>query len=73
MAEAVSSLAKTTSTDVQLVFGGEAVRTGTIDARVLGTALTAYSEAFSRANALVNGREAQATVRVPSDVAGSIK
>ncbi|MGE5110554.1 MAG: hypothetical protein ACM3JB_06845 [Acidobacteriaceae bacterium] len=67
MAEAVISLAKTTSTDVQLVFDGEAVRTGTIDARVLGTALTAYSEAFSRANALVNGREAQAAVRVDAN------
>lgn len=64
MAEAVSSAGSTTSTHIELVFDGDAVREGTIEARVLGAALSAYSEAFTRANFLVNGRNSEADVLV---------
>jgi hypothetical protein len=47
MAEAVNSAVSSTSTHIQLVFNGQGVREGTIEARVLAGALNAYSDAFS--------------------------
>lgn len=53
-----------TTTHIQVVFDGDAVRHGTIDALDLAEALKAYSETFIRANSLINGRESQASVLV---------
>ena len=54
----------TTTTHIQVVFDGDAVSQGTIDALDLADALKSYSEAFTRANFLINGRESQASVLV---------
>lgn len=58
------------STEIQLVIEGEAVRGGTVDAHVLATALQSYSEAYQRANEVMNGRNSQAAVRVQADFRG---
>ena len=57
MADIEISVSKVTSEYVELVFNGEAVQSGTIDARVLGTALAAFTDAFIRADAIVNGKQ----------------
>lgn len=55
------------ATELQVIFEGLAVESGKIDARVLGTSLTAYSEVFHRANALANGEASEAVVLVESN------
>ena len=55
------------ATELQVIFEGLAVESGKIDARVLGTSLTAYSEVFQRANALANGEASEAVVLVESN------
>jgi len=64
MADIEISTSKVTSEYVELVFSGEAVKSGTIDARVLGTALTAFTDAFIRADTIVNGKKSEASIRV---------
>ena len=55
------------STNLEVVFEGPAVHSGTIDARLLAESLIGYSEVFTRANAIINGRDSQAAVLVQSD------
>lgn len=55
------------STNLEVVFEGPAVKDGTIDARLLAESLLGYSEVFTRANALVNGDVSEASVLVQSD------
>jgi hypothetical protein len=55
------------TTELQVIFEGHAVESGKIDARVLGTSLTAYSEVFQRANSLANGEASEAVVLVESN------
>lgn len=55
------------STNLQIVFEGPAVKEGTIDARLLAESLLGYSEVFTRANAILNGEASQAVVLVESD------
>jgi hypothetical protein len=55
------------STGIELIFEGHTVESGKIDARVLASALGAYSDLFQRANELANGRASEATVLVESD------
>jgi hypothetical protein len=55
------------STSLEVVFEGPAVKSGTIDARLLAESLLGYSEVFTRANAIVNGGESQASVLVQSE------
>jgi hypothetical protein len=55
------------ATELQVIFEGLAVESGKIDARVLGTSLTAYSEVFQRANELANGEASEAVVLVESN------
>ena len=65
MADIEISVSKVTSEYVELVFNGEAVQSGTIDARVLGTALTAFTDAFHTVpDAIVNGKNSEASIRV---------
>jgi hypothetical protein len=60
------------SVEIELVFEGEAVRSGTIDARLLSMSLLGYSEIFRRANEIANGEASEAVVLVESDfVSGS--
>lgn len=54
------------STNLEVVFEGPAVKTGIIDARLLGESLLGYNEVFVRANSLVNGEESVAAVMVQS-------
>jgi len=54
-------------TNLEVVFEGPAVKSGTIDARLLAESLLGYSEVFTRANAVLNGEESQAAVLVQSD------
>src|SRR5438876_7361135 len=56
-----------TSTNLEVVFEGPAVKTGTIDAHLLAESLLGYSEVFTRANAILNGEASQAAVLVQSD------
>jgi hypothetical protein len=55
------------STNLQIVFEGPAVKACTIDARLLAESLFGYSEVFTRANAILNGEASQAVVLVESD------
>ncbi len=55
------------STNLEVVFEGPAVKSGTIDARLLAESLAGYSEVFSRANAILNGSESEAAVLVQSN------
>lgn len=55
------------STHLEVLFEGPAVKTGTIDARLLGDSLIGYSELFTRANAILNGEASEAAVLVQSD------
>jgi hypothetical protein len=57
------------SVEIELIFEGEAVRSGTIDARLLSTSLLGYSEVFRRANEIANGDASEAAVLVKSDFA----
>ena len=54
------------STNVEVVFEGPAVKAGTIDARLLAESLLGYNAVFVRANSLVNGEESIAAVMVQS-------
>jgi hypothetical protein len=55
------------STDIQIVFDGPAVQAGTIKADFLADSLKGYSEVFSRANEIANGKTSEAVVLVRSD------
>ena len=55
------------STSLEIVFEGPAVKSGTIDARLLAESLAGYSEVFSRADAILNGSGSQAVVLVQSN------
>jgi hypothetical protein len=55
------------STGLELVFEGQELESGRIDAGVLGSALAGYSEVFRRANQLVNGDASEAVVLVESN------
>ena len=55
------------STNLEVVFEGPAVKSGMIDARLLGDSLTGYSEVFARTNAVVNGEASEAAVLVQSE------
>ncbi len=55
------------STSVEVVFEGAAVRAGVIDARLLAESLSGYSDVFTRANTIVNGEASEAAVLVHSD------
>lgn len=55
------------STNLEVVFEGPAVKAGTIDARLLAESLLGYNEVFVRANFLVNGHESTAAVLVQSE------
>ena len=62
-----------TTADVELLFEGDSVRSGSIDARLLAESLTAYSIVFQRANEIVNGDRSNAAVRVRATLkAGSL-
>jgi len=55
------------STNLEVFFEGPAVKSGTIDARVLADSLIGYSEVFARTNAIVNGEVSEAAVLVQSE------
>jgi len=55
------------STNLEVVFEGPAVKTGTINARLLAESLAGYSEVFARANSIINGGASDAVVLVESD------
>lgn len=55
------------STNVEIVFEGPAVKQGTIDARLLAESLLGYNAVFTRANSIVNGPESTAAVLVESE------
>lgn len=55
------------STNLEVVFEGPAVKSGMIDARLLADSLAGYSEVFTRANSLINGQASEATVLVQSE------
>ena len=55
-----------TSTNLEIVFEGPAVKAGTIDARLLAESLLGYSEVFVRTNSIMNGEESIAAVMVQS-------
>jgi hypothetical protein len=55
------------STNLEVVFEGPAVKTGMIDARLLAESLSGYSEVFTRVNTLLNGEASEAAVLVQSD------
>jgi hypothetical protein len=55
------------STNLEVVFEGPAVKAGTIDARLFAESLSGYSEVFTRANTIVNGDASEAAVLVLSD------
>lgn len=55
------------STNLEVVFEGPAVRAGTIDARLLAESLLGYNEVFVRANSLINGDASVAAVMVQSE------
>src|SRR5258708_39887081 len=55
------------STNLEVVFEGPAVKSGTIDARPLADSPSGYSQVFTRANAIVNGEMSEAAVLVQSD------
>lgn len=65
-----SSEDRMSSTNIEVVFEGPAVKEGTIDARLLAESLLGYNEVFTRANSLVNGDVSQASVLVQSDFKG---
>jgi hypothetical protein len=54
------------STNLEVVFEGPAVQTGTIDARLLAESLAGCSDVFTRANVIVNGEASEAVVLVES-------
>jgi hypothetical protein len=55
------------STNLEVVFEGPAVKAGTIDARLLSDSLAGYSEVFARANSIINGEASEAAVLVVSN------
>lgn len=55
------------STGIELVFEGQELESGRIDAGVLGSALAGYSEVFRRANQLVNGEASEGMTKSFSD------
>lgn len=55
------------SANLEVSFEGPAVKSGTIDARLLAESLIGYSEVFVRANAFLNGGGSEAAVLVRSD------
>jgi hypothetical protein len=55
------------SANLEVVFEGPTVHTGTIDARLLAESLLGYSEVFTRANDILNGEVSRAVVLVQSD------
>jgi hypothetical protein len=55
------------SIEIQLVFEGEAVQKGMIDAELFAQSLTGYTQIFRRANAVVNGEASESAVLVESD------
>ena len=55
------------SANIELVFEGPAVQSGTIDARLLAESLNGYSSVFRRANEIVNGELSKAAVLVQAD------
>jgi hypothetical protein len=58
------------STNLEVVFEGPAVKSGTIDARLLCESLAGYSEVFIRSNSIANGDVSQANVLVRSEFKG---
>ena len=52
------------TTKIEVVFAGRDVERGLIDARLFAEALLGYHEVFTRANAIANGEDSQATVLV---------
>lgn len=55
------------SAELEVVFEGQALESGKIDARLLGASLVAYSEVFRRANELANGEVSEAAVLVEAN------
>lgn len=55
------------TTEIQLVFEGSAVQSGTIDARLLAESLAGCSDIFRRANQIANGEASEAAVLVQSE------
>jgi hypothetical protein len=55
------------STNLEFVFEGPGVQTGTINAHALADALVGCSDVFTRANQIVNGEASEAVVLVQSD------
>jgi hypothetical protein len=60
-------MAEQSATNIEIVFEGSGVKTGTINARVLADALTGCSDLFSRANQILNGPDSRAVVLVEAD------
>lgn len=52
---------------IQIVYDGEAVQAGTMDVRELAPALLAVGDLFQNSGKLLNGEDAQVSVRVRSD------
>jgi len=63
----MESYRRMSSTNLEVVFEGQAVKAGTIDARLLAESLLGYNEVFTRANSIVNGEESIAAVLVQSE------
>jgi hypothetical protein len=55
------------STNLEIVFEGSGVQAGTINARLLASALSGCSDIFTRSNQIVNGEASEAVVLVQSD------
>jgi len=55
------------STNLEIVFEGSGVQTGTINAHLLADALLGCSDVFTRSNQIVNGEASEAVVLVQSD------
>ena len=55
------------STNLEIVFEGPGVQTGTINARIFADALGGCSDVFTRANQILNGEASEAVVLVQSD------
>ena len=59
------------STNLEVVFEGPAVKSGMIDARLLAESLAGYSEVFTRSNSIANGSDvSEAAVLVRSEFKG---
>jgi hypothetical protein len=55
------------TTTLEVVFEGEAVRSGAVDARILAASLVGYTDVFTRANTIANGEASAAAVMVESN------